>query len=234
MALYLIPTPLGAEPPDQVLAPQVLETVRTIRHFAVEQLPWARRFLDRIGHPVPAWEIGYHELSKKTKAEHLAPLLKLLGQGEHVGVISEAGSPGVADPGAGLAWICHQRNIPVVPLAGPSAVLLAVMGSGFTGQRFCFGGYLPIHPTERVGAIRKWERRSAEWDEAQFLIEAPHRNVETWKALVETLEPETRLGYALGFGREGQSLLSLPVHVWKNRPAPVKDGVPAMFGFYAG
>lgn len=233
MALHLVPTPLGGDDPMASLPPATIEIVRGITCFAVEQLPSAVKFLSRIGHPLPAYSVTFLPYSKRSGPHELMAVMKALDAGD-VGLLSEAGAPGVADPGADIVWMAHQRGIEVVPLVGPSAILLSVMAGGLNGQRFAFNGYLPVNPTERVGSIRQFENVSAKADQAQLFIEAPHRNEELWKALVSTLRPDTKLGFALGLMRAEQRIRSREVADWNRNPTPVRNGVPMMVQFLAG
>jgi 16S rRNA (cytidine1402-2'-O)-methyltransferase len=228
MSLVLIPTPLGADDPLRVLPPATIEAVHGITTFAVEQLPAAVKFLSRIGHPVPSYSLTFLPYSKRSTPQDLMAVMKALDSGD-VGVMSEAGAPGVADPGTDLVWMAHQRGIPVRPLMGPSAVLLSVMASGLNGQRFAFNGYLPVKTQERADQIRHFESHSAKTDQAQFFIEAPHRNQEVWTALINTLQADTKLGYAQGLNGEDESILTREVSQWRRSPALVRNGIPAMF-----
>lgn len=228
MALHLIPTPLGAEDPMQVLPPATIEAVRGIRTFAVEQLPSAVKFLSRIGHPLPSYSITFLPYSKRSSPQDLMAVMKALDAGD-VGLMSEAGAPGVADPGADLVWMAHQRGIAVKALVGPSAVLLSAMASGMNGQRFAFNGYLPVKAQERSELIRYYESHSARQDQAQLFIEAPHRNEELWKAMLDALQADTKLGFAIGLMGPDEAVVSREVGQWRRAPAPVRNGVPAMF-----
>jgi 16S rRNA (cytidine1402-2'-O)-methyltransferase len=227
MSLVLIPTPLGSEDPLQVLPPATVEAVRGITTFAVEQLPAAVKFLSRIGHPLPSYSITFLPYSKRSTPQDLMAVMKALDSGD-VGVLSEAGAPGVADPGSDLVWMAHQRGVPVRPLVGPSAVLLSVMASGLNVQRFAFNGYLPVKSQERADQIRHFESHSAKSDQAQLFIEAPHRNEELWKALVDTLQADTKLGYAQGLHGTYESVLTKEVGQWRRAPVPVRNGIPAV------
>lgn len=228
MALFLIPTPMGAEDPLQVLPAATIHAVCAVKTFAVEHLPSAVKLLSRIGHPLPSYAITFLPYSKRSTPQDLMAVMKAL-EGGDVGLMSEAGAPGVADPGADLVWMAHQRGIPVEALVGPSAVLMGVMVSGMNGQRFAFNGYLPVKAQERMEQIRYYESHSAKQDQTQLFIEAPHRNEELWTALVGGLQPDTKLGFALGLMRPDAAVVSKEVADWRRTPAPVRNGVPAMF-----
>jgi 16S rRNA (cytidine1402-2'-O)-methyltransferase len=233
VALYLIPTPLSTEDPLRVLPPATIEAVHGISVFCVEQLPWAVKFLGRIGHPIPSYKLEFLPYHKKSGPQELMAILKMIQSGRDVGVLSEAGAPGIADPGSELAWVAHQRGIEVKPLVGPSSILLAAMSAGMNGQRFAFNGYFPVDADKRVMAIHEFENLSMRLDQAQLFIEAPHRNESLWGALVSTLNGDTRLGVAVSLAGADQTIRTKLVSEWKSQAAPVKNGVPAIFQFYA-
>jgi 16S rRNA (cytidine1402-2'-O)-methyltransferase len=232
--LFLIPTPLGRHSVEQSHPPQVIEAIHQITCFAVEKLPAAVRFLSSIDHPVPEFKLEFHPLDKHSNAEQLLDIIHVLQQGRDVGVMSEAGCPGIADPGAQLTAICHQRGITVVPLTGPSAITLSMMASGLNGQKFAFNGYLPVPATERDQSIKKFEAHSRKNDQTQIFIEAPHRNTELYDALRLSLDEDTRLCLASGLLGPEQWVLTKRVSEWKSQTLPVSfQGSPCMFLFLA-
>ena len=171
--LYLLPTPIGGPSPEAVLPAEVLSTTRSIEHFVVEELRTARRYLSAIGHPRPIAELQLAELNEHTPPTEVEGLLRPLLDGHNVGLMSEAGLPAVADPGALLVAAAHRHGIAVMPLVGPSSLMLTLMASGLNGQRFAFAGYLPAKPDERKRAIRQLEQRSRSEQQTQLFIEAP-------------------------------------------------------------
>lgn len=181
--LYLIPTPLGDTPLDRVLPAGTRRIAAGLDTFVVEHPKTARAFLKQLPTATPLQQLTLLELNEHTRDSELEGLLRPLLDGRDVGLLSEAGCPAVADPGADLVRLAHARGVTVRPLVGPSSILLALMGSGLVGQRFAFHGYLPAKPEERAQALRGLERRAEKEDAAQAFIETPYRN----EALLETL-----------------------------------------------
>lgn len=227
--LYLLPTWL-AEPsePAAVIPGPVLERIRTLDVFVVEDAKSARRFLAACGHPRPMREIVMAELNEHTPADQVAQLLDLALAGQDVGVLSEAGVPAVADPGAALVAEAHRRGVTVVPCVGPSSILLALMASGLDGQRFRFLGYLPADGEERRGAIAEIERHSRHAGETQVFIETPYRNDALLADLVATCRPATRLAVAAELTAPGEWIRSDVIGAWRERPAAIGKR-PAIF-----
>lgn len=175
-ALYLIPVTLGDTPVRQVLPEYNREIILGIRHFIVEEIRTARRFLKQVDRDIDIDSLTFYPMGKHADAALFSKYLDPLRRGESVGVISEAGCPAVADPGADVVAIAQKENLKVIPLVGPSSILLAVMGSGFNGQSFAFNGYLPIHPSDRAKRLKQLESRSAAEKQTQLFIETPYRN----------------------------------------------------------
>jgi 16S rRNA (cytidine1402-2'-O)-methyltransferase len=176
----------------------------------------------------------FHPLDKHSGAEQLLDIIRVLQQGKDVGVLSEAGCPGIADPGAQLAAICHQRGISVVPLTGPSAVTLSVMASGLNGQKFAFNGYLPVNADERNESIKKYEQLSRKSDQTQVFIEAPHRNRELLEAFVAILSDDTRISLASDLLGPDEWVQTKTAADWKSISLPESfTGNPCMFLFHA-
>lgn len=194
--LYLIPCPLGPTPLDQVLPEETRRIATRLDTFVVEQAKTARAFLKQVGTDLPLQQLTLLELNEHTRANELEALLAPLLAGRDVGLISEAGCPAVADPGADLVRLAHTHGIRVRPLVGPSSILLALMASGLVGQRFAFHGYLPTKPEERMQALRDLERRAQKDDAAQVFIETPYRNMAMLESIVATCGGETLLGIA--------------------------------------
>ncbi|MBI5329777.1 MAG: SAM-dependent methyltransferase [Betaproteobacteria bacterium] len=217
--LYLIPCPLGLTPLDHVLPEETRRIAAGLATFVVENAKSARAFLKQVGTALPLQQLTLLELNEHTRANEMAALLAPLLAGEDVGVISEAGCPAIADPGAELARLAHQHGIRVRPLVGPSSILLALMGSGLVGQRFAFHGYLPAKPEERVQALRELEARSRREDAAQAFIETPYRNDALFDALVATCHENTLLTLACDLTLGSETLVTRRVSDWrKSRP----------------
>ncbi len=220
-ALYLVPVPLqeGGDP-AQVLPAPVLGRIRGLRDFVVENARTTRRFLGACGHPGPIASLGLAILDEHTPDAEVPALLAPLREGRDLGLLSEAGVPAVADPGARLVAEAHAAGFRVVPLTGPSSLLLGLMASGLEGQRFRFAGYLPVAAAERVAAIRALEARSAAEDETQVFIETPYRNDALLADLVATCRADTRLAVAADLTGEAESIRSASVGEWRRAPAP--------------
>lgn len=227
--LYLIPVPLGATPPDTVLAAPVLHCIRPLSHFVVENAKSARAFLKAVGTEQPLQALQLEELNEHTPDSELARLLAPLKAGEDVGLISEAGCPAVADPGANLVALAQKEGIRVVPLVGPSSLLLALMASGLNGQRFAFHGYLPAKEVERQKALRELEAESRKQGQTQLFIETPYRNQQMFAALLSTCQPATRITVATDLTLPSESVLTKTVAEWKKLPPPEIDRRPTVF-----
>ena len=191
--LYLIPSPLGDNDPAEVIPEPALETARRLKVFVVEEVRTVRRFLSRAGLKGHIGELEFHELNEHTDPASVEGLLALFADGNDVGLISEAGLPAVADPGALLVALCHRHDIEVVPYVGPSSLMLALMASGLNGQCFAFCGYIPAKPEERRKAIKTLEKRSSTEKQTQILIETPYRNDALLGDLLAVCEARTRL-----------------------------------------
>lgn len=214
--LYLIPTPLGDVAPEQVLPEATLSVLRGLRLFVVEELRSARRFLSAAGFRGHVEELELHVLNEHTSASELEALGQLFERGD-VGLFSEAGLPAVADPGAGLVALCHRHEVQVVPLAGPSSLMLALMASGLDGQSFAFRGYLPAKTDERRAAIRRCEKDSAALRQTQIFIETPYRNDSLLADLVAGLAAGTRLCIAADLTLPTETVVSSTVEEWRRR-----------------
>ncbi|MDR3352100.1 MAG: SAM-dependent methyltransferase [Zoogloeaceae bacterium] len=227
---YLIPVPLGAaSPPEAVLPPPVLETLRGLRHFVVENAKSARAFLKGAAMPTPLQSLSLAELNEHTPAAMLPALLAPIREGHDLGLLSEAGCPAVADPGAALVALAQAESLRVVPCVGPSALLLALMASGLEGQRFAFHGYLPARAEARRSAIRKLEAASRARDETQLFIETPYRNQALFATLLETAHPDTRLCLAIDITLATESIQTRTIANWKRQPPPDLERRPTVF-----
>ena len=229
--LYLIPTPLAtADTP--CLLPHEQALMVGITDFIVEAEKTARAHLKALGVTTPIRELSMHTLNEHTDAADIPALLEPLKQGRDVGLVSEAGCPAVADPGAQVVALAHQYGFTVKPLVGPSSILLALMASGANGQNFAFHGYLPQAADERAAALKDWEARAYQHKETQIFIETPYRNDVLLETALQTLKPTTRLCVACDLTADTETIVSLPVQDWpKERPNLKKR--PTIFIVYA-
>jgi len=227
--LYLIPVPLGATAPEAVLPAPVLEQIRPLTHFVVENAKSARAFLKAVCTVQPLQSLQLEELNEHTPQAALHKLLEPLLVGHDVGLVSEAGCPAVADPGADLVALAQKNGIRVVPLVGPSSLLLALMASGLNGQRFAFLGYLPSKPMERAKALRDIEAESRKHHQTQLFIETPYRNRQMLDTLLATCQPSTRLTLATDLTLPSERIVTLTIAEWKKRTPPDIERRPTVF-----
>ncbi len=226
----MIPCPIGEEGPVwDVLPAANLAVMRSLDYFIVENVRSARRFLSRAGIGTPIDSLEFAELNEHTRPEDVEWLVKPLLEGRSAGVISEAGVPGIADPGAEVAAICHRHGIRVVPLVGPSSIVLALMASGLNGQSFAFNGYLPVKPPERAKAIRHFERRAQAEGQSQIFIEAPYRNAKLFDDMLSACQPATRLTVAASLTDPAELIRTATIAEWRRQPAPDINKRPAIF-----
>ncbi|MBO4435115.1 MAG: SAM-dependent methyltransferase [Bacteroidales bacterium] len=226
--LYLIPSPLGDGPIEAVMPAGVLAVLPTLQCFVVEEVRTARRYLSAAGLKGHIQELEFHTLNEHTTPQEVEAMASLFDDGRNVGLISEAGLPAVADPGAALVALCHRHGIKVVPLTGPSSLMLALMGSGLNGQSFAFAGYIPAKADERKGAIRRLEKRSMAENQTQILIETPYRNDSLMADLVATLDPRTRLCVAVNITCPDEFICTRTVAQWRKQ-LPVLGKRPCVF-----
>jgi 16S rRNA (cytidine1402-2'-O)-methyltransferase len=226
--LYLIPTPLGADDIAWTTPAAVRQCAAGLGHYIVEHPKTARQFLKQIGCILPLQEIRMQVLNEHTPFNELEGLLAPLLAGNDVGLLSEAGCPAVADPGAGLVRLAHQRNLRVVPLVGPSSILLALMASGLNGQRFVFRGYLPAERSKRVSKIVELERDSIARDQTQIFIETPYRNQKLLESLVFTCHDDTVLCIACNLTLASEYISTRTVREWRHSLPELNDK-PAIF-----
>ena len=227
--LYLIPVPLGPTAPQESLPANVLAIVRPLTYFVVEQAKTARAFLKAAGTDTPLQELQLEELNEHTKEAELDRLLAPLRAGHNVGLLSEAGCPAVADPGANLVALAQKEGIRVVPLIGPSCLLLALMASGLNGQRFAFQGYLPAKEAERTKALRDLESESRKRQQTQLFIETPYRNQALFNSILQTCQPATRLTVATDLTLNSESVLTRSIAQWKKQTPPDMERRPTVF-----
>lgn len=227
--LFLIPVPLGPTAPADSLPPPVLSAIRPLKHFVVEQAKTARAFLKAAGTDAPLQELLLEELNEHTRPEALDRLLTPLRAGHDVGLLSEAGCPAVADPGANLVALAQQENIRVVPLIGPSSLLLALMASGLNGQRFAFQGYLPAKEAERTKTLRDLESESRKRQQTQIFIETPYRNRQMFDSILQSCNPATRLTVATDLTQPNEFVLTRSMRDWKKQTPPDIERRPTVF-----
>lgn len=230
--LYLIPTPLGEATLADSLPAAVAERADSLRSFIVENAKTARQHLKWLNVSTPLRELVLNELNEHTKPAQLEALLQPLLAGQDVGLMSEAGCPAIADPGADLVRLAHRRGILVKPLIGPSSILLALMASGANGQRFSFQGYLPVDATERKRALQQLEQRSRQFDEAIAFIETPYRNNQMLETLLQTCQPQTLICSATDLSTATEQIISRSVSEWPNEK-PELHKRPTVFVLYA-
>ena len=227
--LYLIPVTLGDDSLDKALPPDVVTVARRLDTFVVENEKTARRFLGALKTANPVRELTLLPLNEHTTDKELPGLLAPLLEGRDVGLMSEAGCPGVADPGAQLVALAHARNIRVVPLVGPSSILLALMASGLDGQRFAFLGYLPSEKAERLKRLKEIETESRKRRETQIFIETPYRNQHLLEDILASCHPGTRLCVACNVSLATEHIASKRIADWKAAPLPDLHKQPAVF-----
>ena len=230
--LYLIPNVIAEGTQAQVLPPQVREALKSIQYFLAEDVRTARRYFSSLKIFETIEALQFETLNKDTKESDLPTLMKPLMEGNHLGVISESGCPGVADPGALAVHYAHKKNIQVIPLVGPSSVLLALMASGLNGQHFAFHGYLPIETKEAKKSIQELERESRLKNQTQIFIETPYRNNGLMQNLILHLHPDTTLCIALDLTSAREKIMSKRVRDWKQETMELPK-VPAIFLFLA-
>lgn len=230
-SLFLIPVTLGETDHRRVLPEYNRDVILGIRHFVVENIRTARRFLKKVDPSIVIDDLAFYELNKHTSPEQVADYLAPLEKGESVGVISEAGCPAIADPGADVVAIAQRKNYPVVPLVGPSSILMSVMGSGFNGQSFAFHGYLPIDAAERTNAIKKLEGRIYAENQTQLFIETPYRNNKLAEELIRTCRPSTRMCIASNITCDDEYIHTRPIKDWAGK-IPDLSKKPTIFLIY--
>ena len=227
--IYMLPCPISEGNPYDVLPEANRAVMGGLDYFIVENVRTARRFLSaaKIGRPIE--ELEFAECNEHTTALEIEPLLKPILEGRSAGIISEAGLPGVADPGADVVALAQKKGIEVIPLVGPSSILMALMASGQNGQSFAFNGYLPIKPAERAKALRNFERRALTEGQSQLFIEAPYRNEKLLRDMLATLSGSTRVTVAVDITSPTQIIRTLSVEQWRKTPLPDMHKRPTIF-----
>ena len=227
--VFLVPNLLGVAPPESALPARTLDVARSLRHWRVETPKAARAFLKTLALAVPIASLDVEAIPEGASAAACEALLAPARAGEDVGVLSDAGCPGVADPGAGLVAAAHAARLRVVPLVGPSALLLALMASGMNGQRFAFQGYLPVKPEARAAALRALEHDSRIERRAHLFIETPYRNVVMLQAIAATLAPSTEVCVAAGLTQPDETIERRAARAWRDADLARYDKRPAVF-----
>lgn len=232
IALYLIPVTLGDTTIESVLPAYNKEVILAIRHFIVEDVRSARRFLKKVDKDIDIDSLTFYPLNKHTSPEDISGYLKPLLAGASMGIISEAGCPAIADPGADVVAIAQRKSLKVVPLVGPSSILLAIMGSGFNGQSFAFHGYLPIEPADRLKKLKLLEQRVYSEHQTQLFIETPYRNHKMLEDILNNCRPQTKLCIAANLTTEGELIKTKTVKEWKSGKLPELAKIPCIFLLY--
>jgi 16S rRNA (cytidine1402-2'-O)-methyltransferase len=230
--LYLIPNVVASDTQDVVIPQQVRNALAGIQYFLAEDIRTARRFLSSLKLYSSIESLRFEVLDKDTDVRALPALFEPLLRGHNAGVVSESGCPGVADPGAVAVRYAHDHGIPVVPLVGPSSLLLALMASGLNGQRFAFHGYLPVEGKDAAKAIRELERESRQKNQTQLFIETPYRNNNLLGLLIKNLADTTRLSVSVDLTGAGEQTITWPVKKWRTAEVTFPK-VPAVFLFLA-
>lgn len=231
--LHLIPVGLGDSELASWLPAAVQQTARELKIYIAENARTARAFLKLVGTQHVMVDITIHSLGKKTTSQDIRQWLQPLAGGESIGLVSDAGCPAVADPGAQVVAVAHELGFPVMPHVGPSSILLGLMASGLNGQQFTFHGYAPKNPQARNEQLKSWEALSRRHRQTQILIETPYRNDALFDSLVQQLHGNTRLCIARSVSTADQWIRTLPIHVWRNSPKPVLARMPILFLYLA-
>ncbi len=228
-ALYLIPVTLGETEISRVLPAYNHDVIVGIKHFIVENIRSARRFLKKVEKSIDIDTLTFYELNRHTDRKFIGEYLDPLKKGEPVGIISEAGCPAIADPGADVVAIAQSRGYKVVPLVGPSSIIMSVMGSGFNGQSFAFNGYLPVEVPQRIKALKKLEQKVQNENQTQLFIETPYRNAKMIETILNSLNPKTKLCIAAGITCAEEYIKTRTVAEWKKEKIPELGKIPAIF-----
>jgi len=229
--IYLIPTSLGDTAFNRILPSYNTEVVSSLRFFIVEDVRTARRFLKKMNPAIDIDTLTFFILNQHTTPEELSNFLHPMFEGNDMGVLSEAGCPAIADPGADVVAMAQRNNFKVVPLVGPSSILLSLMGSGFNGQSFAFVGYLPIQPAERSKALKKLESRAYAEDQSQIFIETPYRNMKMLEEILLSCQANTRLCIAADITLETEFIKTKTIREWKTQ-LPDINKRPCIFLIY--
>ncbi|MBI9066550.1 MAG: SAM-dependent methyltransferase [Salinivirgaceae bacterium] len=214
--IFLLPITLGESNPESVIPKEVIAKIISLRIFIVENVRTSRRFLRLLDKSFPIDDSIFYELNKHTKESELTSFIAPIKKGQDIGIMSEAGVPGVADPGSNVVALAHRNNISVVPFVGPSSILLAVMAAGLNGQNFAFNGYLPLKSGERIKKIKELEHRSKTENQSQLFIETPYRNMHMLNDIISCCQPNTLLSIAVDITLETEFIKTDSIKNWKN------------------
>ena len=228
-ALYLIPVTLGETEVTRVLPSYNRDVIVNVKHFIVENIRSARRFLKKVEKSIDIDELTFYELNRHTDRKFIAEYLEPLKNNKPVGIISEAGCPAIADPGADVVAIAQSRGYKVVPLVGPSSIIMSVMGSGLNGQSFAFNGYLPVEDGQKIKTLKKLENKVWNEDQTQLFIETPYRNSKMFETIVSALRPQTKLCVAAGITCPHEYIKTMTIAKWKQEKLPDFAKIPAIF-----
>lgn len=227
--IYMIPNTLGESPIEFNFPPENIRIINSIKFFIVEDVRTARRFLKKINREIDIDSLTFNVLAKHTLESDVPKFLKPAAEGNDIGIISEAGCPGVADPGADAVAIAHRMGLRVIPLIGPSSILLAMMASGMNGQNFAFVGYLPVNKGDSIKSLKKLEERSARENQAQLFIETPYRNQKMLHDIVANLRPGTRLCVACNVTCQDEMIVTKTIAQWRKESLPDLNKRPTIF-----
>lgn len=229
--LYMIPSEISAGTSQKIINRQTIDAIRSCNYFLTENIRTARRYISSLKLDITIESLNFEVLDKKTNKSQLKDLMNPLFLGSNIGILSEAGCPGIADPGALAVELAHQHRIRVVPLVGPSSILLALMGSGFNGQSFVFHGYLPIDKKQRGASIRKLEKDAQKLRQTQIFMDTPYRNQQLFSDLLNICSGETLLSVAKDISGSEEEIRTMSVHQWK-KENPQLHKVPVIFSLY--
>ncbi len=226
--IYLIPTTLGDSEIKSVIPANVVDIIESLQFFIVENIRTARRYIRKVSKTKNIDEITFFELNKHTKPEEISGFLKPCLSGNPVGIMSEAGNPGIADPGASVIAEAHKKNIDVIPLVGPSAILLALISSGMNGQNFAFNGYLPVKDNERIRKIQELEKKSITENQTQIFMETPFRNMKMLDSVLKTCKKNTLLCIAADITLKTEFIKTKTIGEWKKQKPQINKR-PSIF-----
>lgn len=227
--LYLIPITLGESPINQVIPEYNNTIINEIDVYIVENIKTSRRFLKKAGILKPIDELTFYEIDKRSDTRNYSTYIKPLAEGKNIGILSEAGCPGVADPGAEIVALAQELKYKVVPLVGPSSILLSLMASGFNGQSFCFNGYLPIEQKDRIYKLKDLERLAFREKQTQLFIETPYRNMPLFKDILATLNNNTKLCVAVDITSPTEEIYTKTIEDWKKETKIDLNKRPCIF-----
>lgn len=229
--VFLIPSPISDKTVDKIITPQVIETIKNTSFYLVENIRTARRFISSLKLGITIENLHFFLLNQKSNATQINEYFKPVFEGHDIGILSEAGCPGIADPGSLAVQYAHQQNIKVIPLVGPSSIFLALMASGFNGQSFVFHGYVPIDNLERENFIKEMENQALKKKQTQIFMDTPYRNERLFQDLLKVCHPNTLLNISKDITGEDEMILSQPIKSWKTK-FPVLHKFPVIFSLY--